>query len=148
MLTDDNVDELIAGYDLVIDGTDTFETRYTLNDAAVRHASGRARVRLPLRRAADGVCAFEGPCYRCLYPTPPPPELAPGCSVAGVLGVVPGVMGLLQATEAIKVLLGLGDPLVGRLLIWDALDGTFSEVKLRRDPNCPACGVAVLAAVS
>ncbi len=84
---------------------------------------------------------FEGPCYRCLYPTPPPPELAPGCSVAGVLGVVPGVMGLLQATEAIKVLLDLGDPLVGRLLIWDALDGTFSEVKLRRDPDCPACGV-------
>ena len=81
---------------------------------------------------------FEGPCYRCLYPTPPPPELAPGCSVAGVLGVVPGVMGLLQATEAIKVILGLGDPLVGRLLIWDALDGTFTEVKLRRDPNCPA----------
>ena len=149
MLTDDNVDELIAGYDLVIDGTDTFETRYTLNDAAVRHAipvvhasvfrfEGQLTVFVP----------FEGPCYRCLYPTPPPPELAPGCSVAGVLGVVPGVMGLLQATEAIKVLLGLGDPLVGRLLIWDALDGTFSEVKLRRDPNCPACGVAALAAVS
>ena len=146
MLTDDNVDELIAGYDLVIDGTDTFETRYTLNDAAVRHAipvvhasvfrfEGQLTVFVP----------FEGPCYRCLYPTPPPPELAPGCSVAGVLGVVPGVMGLLQATEAIKVILGLGDPLVGRLLIWDGLDGTFSEVRLRRDPNCPACGVAALA---
>jgi molybdopterin/thiamine biosynthesis adenylyltransferase len=141
MLTDDNVDRLIAGYDLVIDGTDTFETRYTLNDAAVRaaipvvHASvfrfeGQLSVFVP----------FEGPCYRCLYPTPPPPELAPGCSVAGVLGVVPGVMGLLQATEAVKVILGLGDALIGRLLIWDALDGTFSEVKLRRDPNCPACG--------
>ena len=141
MLTEENVDRLIAGYDVVIDGTDTFETRYTLNDAAVRaaipvvHASvfrfeGQLSVFVP----------YEGPCYRCLYPTPPPPELAPGCSVAGVLGVVPGVMGLLQATEAIKVLLRLGDPLVGRLLIWDALDGSFSEVTLRRDPNCPACG--------
>ena len=140
-LTDDNVDRLIRGYDVVIDGTDTFETRYSLNDAAVRaaipvvHASvfrfeGQLTVFVP----------FHGPCYRCLYPTPPPPELAPGCSVAGVLGVVPGVMGLLQATEAIKVILRLGDPLVGRLLIWDALDGTFSEVKLRRDPACPACG--------
>ena len=144
-LTDDNVDRLIAGYDVVIDGTDTFETRYSLNDAAVRaaipvvHASvfrfeGQLTVFVP----------FEGPCYRCLYPTPPPPELAPGCSVAGVLGVVPGVMGLLQATEAIKVILGLGDPLVGRLLIWDALDGTFSEVKLRRDPACPACGESAI----
>jgi len=141
MLTEDNVDRLIAGYDVVIDGTDTFETRYALNDAAVRaaipvvHASvfrfeGQLSVFVP----------FEGPCYRCLYPTPPPPELAPGCSVAGVLGVVPGVMGLLQATEAIKVILALGDALVGRLLIWDALDGTFSEVSLQRDPDCPACG--------
>ena len=141
MLTEDNVDRLIAGYDVVIDGTDTFETRYTLNDAAVRaaipvvHASvfrfeGQLTVFVP----------YEGPCYRCLYPTPPPPELAPGCSVAGVLGVVPGVMGLLQATEAIKLLLGIGDPLVGRLLIWDALDGNFTEVALRRDPLCPACG--------
>ena len=146
MLTDDNVDRLITSYDLVIDGTDTFETRYTLNDAAVRHAipvvhasvfrfEGQLTVFVP----------FEGPCYRCLYPTPPPPELAPGCSVAGVLGVVPGVMGLLQATEAIKLILKLGDPLVGRLLIWDALDGTFSEVKLRRDPMCPACGTEAAA---
>ena len=141
MLTEENVDRLIAGYDVVIDGTDTFETRYTLNDAAVRaaipviHASvfrfeGQLSVFVP----------YQGPCYRCLYPTSPPPELAPGCSVAGVFGVVPGVMGLLQATEAIKVLLKLGDPLVGRLLIWDALDGSFSEVTLRRDPHCPACG--------
>jgi molybdopterin/thiamine biosynthesis adenylyltransferase/rhodanese-related sulfurtransferase len=146
MLTEDNVDRLIAGYDVVIDGTDTFETRYTLNDAAVRaaipviHASvfrfeGQLTVFVP----------YQGPCYRCLYPTPPPPELAPGCSVAGVFGVVPGVMGLLQATEAIKVLLKLGDPLVGRLLIWDALDGSFSEVTLRRDPHCPACGDGTLA---
>jgi len=148
MLTDSNVDTLIAGYDLVIDGTDTFETRYWLNDAAVRsatpvvHASvfrfeGQLTVFVP----------FQGPCYRCLYPTPPPPELAPGCSVAGVLGVVPGVMGLLQATEAVKLILGIGDPLVGRLLIWDALDGTFDELELRRDPNCPACGVGAHASV-
>jgi sulfur-carrier protein adenylyltransferase/sulfurtransferase len=149
MLSEDNVDRIIAGYDLVIDGTDTFETRYTLNDAAVRaaipviHASvfrfeGQLSVFVP----------YEGPCYRCLYPTPPPPELAPGCSVAGVLGVVPGVMGLLQATEAIKVLLKLGDPLIGRLLIWDALDGAFSEVTLRRDPHCPACGDGTLASAA
>jgi len=83
---------------------------------------------------------FDGPCYRCLYPTPPPPELAPGCSVAGVLGVVPGVMGLLQATEALKVLLDIGESLAGRLLIYDALDGSFQELQLRRDPHCPACG--------
>jgi molybdopterin/thiamine biosynthesis adenylyltransferase len=83
---------------------------------------------------------FEGPCYRCLYPSPPPPELAPGCSVAGVLGVVPGTMGLLQATEAIKLLLGIGETYVGRLLIYDALDGTFQELRLRRDLACPACG--------
>jgi sulfur-carrier protein adenylyltransferase/sulfurtransferase len=142
MLNAESVDRLIAGYDLVIDGTDTFETRYWLNDAAVRaaipvvHASvfrfeGQLTVFVP----------FEGPCYRCLYPTPPPPELAPGCSVAGVLGVVPGVMGLLQATEAVKVILGIGDPLVGRLLVWDALDGTFGELALQRDPDCPACGI-------
>jgi sulfur-carrier protein adenylyltransferase/sulfurtransferase len=141
MLREDSVDRLIAGYDVVLDGTDTFETRYWLNDAAVRaaipvvHASvfrfeGQLTVFVP----------FEGPCYRCLYPTPPPPELAPGCSVAGVLGVVPGVMGLLQATETVKLILGLGDPLVGRLLVWDALDASFSELTLQRDPHCPACG--------
>jgi molybdopterin/thiamine biosynthesis adenylyltransferase/rhodanese-related sulfurtransferase len=144
MLTDSNVARLIEGYDIVLDGTDTFETRYWLNDAAVKanipvvHASvfrfeGQLTVFQP----------YQGPCYRCLYPTPPPPELAPGCSVAGVLGVVPGVMGLLQATEAIKVLLGIGDPLVGRLLIYDALDASFTELQLRRDPHCPACGDGV-----
>jgi molybdopterin/thiamine biosynthesis adenylyltransferase len=147
MLTDANVDRLIDGYDVVLDGTDTFETRYWLNDAAVR-------ARIPVVHAS--VFRFEGqltvfqpyvgPCYRCLYPTPPPPELAPGCSVAGVLGVVPGVMGLLQATEAIKVLLEIGDPLVGRLLIYDALDASFQELTLRRDPHCPACGDGVLEA--
>jgi molybdopterin/thiamine biosynthesis adenylyltransferase/rhodanese-related sulfurtransferase len=147
MLTDDNVDRLIAGYDVVLDGTDTFETRYTLNDAAVR--AGIPVVHASVFRFEGQLTAFvpfEGPCYRCLYPTPPPPELAPGCSVAGVLGVVPGTLGLLQATEAIKLLLGIGEPLVGRLLIYDALDATFQELKLRRDPACPACGDAVRAA--
>ncbi|MBA2254029.1 MAG: molybdopterin-synthase adenylyltransferase MoeB [Chloroflexi bacterium] len=141
MLTDDNVERLITGYDVILDGTDTFETRYTLNDAAVR-------ARIPVVHASvfrfEGQLTvfqpFEGPCYRCLYPTAPPPELAPGCSVAGVLGVVPGTMGLLQATEALKVLLGLGEPLIGRLLIYDALDSSFTELTLRRDPACPACG--------
>ena len=89
---------------------------------------------------------YDGPCYRCLYPTPPPPELAPGCSVAGVLGVVPGIMGLLQANEVLKVLLGIGEPLVGRLLLFDALDGSFTELQLRRDPTCPICSDAAVAA--
>lgn len=141
VLGEDNVARLIEGYDLIVDGTDTFETRYTLNDAAVR--AGIPVIHASVFRFEGQLTVFkphEGPCYRCLYPTPPPPELAPGCSVAGVLGVVPGVMGLLQATEGIKVLLGIGDPLVGRLLIYDALDGAFSELQLRRDPHCPACG--------
>ncbi len=141
MLTEENVERLIEGYDVILDGTDTFETRYTLNDAAVR-------ARIPVVHASvyrfEGQLTvfqpFEGPCYRCLYPTPPPPELAPGCSVAGVLGVVPGTMGLLQATEVLKLLLGIGDSLAGRLLIYDALDATFQELTLRRDPHCPACG--------
>jgi len=141
MLGPDNVEELISGYDLIFDGTDTFETRYVLNDAAVE-------ARIPVVHASvfrfEGQLTvfkpYDGPCYRCLYPTPPPPELAPGCSVAGVLGVVPGVMGLLQATEGLKVLLDIGDSLAGRLLIYDALDGAFSELQLQRDPKCPACG--------
>ena len=147
MLVAENVDRIIAGYDVIIDGTDTFETRYLLNDAAVAknipvvHASvfrfeGQLTTFIP----------FQGPCYRCLYPTPPPPELAPGCSVAGVLGVVPGIMGMLQANEALKVLLGIGDTLAGRLLLFDALDTSFTELKLRRDPNCPVCSTEAVAA--
>jgi molybdopterin/thiamine biosynthesis adenylyltransferase/rhodanese-related sulfurtransferase len=141
MLGPDNVERIIAGYDVILDGTDTFETRYTLNDAAVR--AGIPVVHASVFRFEGQLTAFvpnEGPCYRCLYPTPPPPELAPGCSVAGVLGVVPGTLGILQATEALKLLLGIGEPLVGRLVIYDALDGTFQELKLRRDPHCPTCG--------
>jgi molybdopterin/thiamine biosynthesis adenylyltransferase/rhodanese-related sulfurtransferase len=140
MLLADNVDRLIAGYDAILDGTDTFETRYLLNDAAV--AQGIPVIHASVFRFEGQLTTFvpyEGPCYRCLYPTPPPPELAPGCSVAGVLGVVPGIMGLLQANEILKVLIGMGDPLVGRLLLFDALDTSFSELRLSRDPACPTC---------
>lgn len=137
----DNVLDLMSEYDVVLDGTDNFPTRYLLNDAALMtrtplmHASilrfeGHASVFLP----------YEGPCYRCLFPEPPPPELAPSCGEAGVLGVLPGLMGNIQATEALKVLLGIGEPLVGRLLIYDALEMGFTELKIRRDPDCPACG--------
>jgi molybdopterin/thiamine biosynthesis adenylyltransferase/rhodanese-related sulfurtransferase len=149
MLGPDNVEELIHGYDLIFDGTDTFETRYVLNDAAVK--AGIPVVHASVFRFEGQLTVFkphEGPCYRCLYPTPPPPELAPGCSVAGVLGVVPGVMGLLQATEGLKVLLDIGDSLAGRLLIYDALDGAFSELQLQRDPKCPACGDGELPAAA
>ncbi|HEY6058917.1 MAG TPA: molybdopterin-synthase adenylyltransferase MoeB, partial [Candidatus Limnocylindrales bacterium] len=123
MLTADNVERIIAGYDVILDGTDTFETRYVVNDAAV--LAGIPVIHASVFRFEGQLTTFvpfDGPCYRCLYPTPPPPELAPGCSVAGVLGVVPGIMGLLQTNEAIKVLLGIGDTLAGRLLLFDALD--------------------------
>ena len=147
MLGPDNVERLIAGYDVILDGTDTFETRYTLNDAAV--AAGIPVIHASVFRFEGQLTTFipyAGPCYRCLYPTPPPPELAPGCSVAGVLGVVPGILGLLQATEALKVLLGIGETLSGRLLLFDALETEFTELKLRRDPNCPVCSDAAVEA--
>jgi molybdopterin/thiamine biosynthesis adenylyltransferase/rhodanese-related sulfurtransferase len=140
MLKEDNVERLIAGYDVILDGTDTFETRYLVNDAAV--AAGIPVVHASVFRFEGQLTTFvpyEGPCYRCLYPTPPPPELAPGCSVAGVLGVVPGIMGMLQSNEVLKLVIGMGEPLVGRLLLFDALDGTFSELRLNRDPKCPTC---------
>jgi molybdopterin/thiamine biosynthesis adenylyltransferase/rhodanese-related sulfurtransferase len=147
MLVAENVDRIINGYDVIVDGTDTFETRYLLNDAAV--AKNIPVIHASVFRFEGQLTTFipyEGPCYRCLYPTPPPPELAPGCSVAGVLGVVPGIMGMLQANEALKVLLGLGDTLAGRLLLFDALDTTFTELKLRRDPACPVCSTEAVAA--
>jgi molybdopterin/thiamine biosynthesis adenylyltransferase len=147
MLLADNVERIIHGYDVIIDGTDTFETRYLLNDAAV--AKNIPVIHASVFRFEGQLTTFvpyEGPCYRCLYPTPPPPELAPGCSVAGVLGVVPGIMGMLQANEALKVLLGIGDTLAGRLLLFDALDSTFTELKLRRDPACPVCSTEAAAA--
>ncbi|HEY7590684.1 MAG TPA: molybdopterin-synthase adenylyltransferase MoeB [Candidatus Limnocylindrales bacterium] len=147
MLVADNVDRIIAGYDVILDGTDTFETRYTLNDAAV--AASIPVVHASVFRFEGQLTTFvpyEGPCYRCLYPTPPPPELAPGCSVAGVLGVVPGIMGLLQANEVLKLRLGIGDTLAGRLLLFDALDGSFTELRLKRDPECPVCSEQAVAA--
>jgi molybdopterin/thiamine biosynthesis adenylyltransferase/rhodanese-related sulfurtransferase len=147
MLVAGNVDRIISGYDVIVDGTDTFETRYLLNDAAV--AKNIPVIHASVFRFEGQLTTFipyEGPCYRCLYPTPPPPELAPGCSVAGVLGVVPGIMGMLQANEALKVLLGIGDTLSGRLLLFDALDTSFTELKLRRDPNCPVCSTEAVAA--
>ena len=147
MLVAENVDRIIAGYDVILDGTDTFETRYVLNDAAV--AAGIPVIHASVFRFEGQLTTFipyEGPCYRCLYPTPPPPELAPGCSVAGVLGVVPGIFGLLQTNEALKVLLEIGNTLAGRLLLFDALETEFTELQLRRDPACPVCSDAAVEA--
>src|ERR1700736_1614472 len=141
ILDETNVARIIAYYDVILDGTDNFPTRYLLNDAALR-------ANIPVVHGSvfrlEGQLAvfkpYEGPCYRCLYPEPPPAALAPSCAEAGVLGVLPGIIGLLQATETIKLLLGIGDPLVGRLMTYDALAGEFSELRLYRDPKCPACG--------
>ena len=147
MLVAANVERIIAGYDVILDGTDTFETRYILNDAAV--AAGIPVIHASVFRFEGQLTTFipyVGPCYRCLYPTPPPPELAPGCSVAGVLGVVPGILGLLQTNEALKVLLGIGQTLAGRLVLFDALETEFTELKLRRDPKCPVCSDAAVEA--
>lgn len=140
-LDETNVARIIADYDLIIDGTDNFPTRYLLNDAAL--IANKPVIHGSVFRFEGQVTVFqpgEGPCYRCLYREPPPPALAPSCAEAGVLGVLPGIIGLLQTVEAIKVLLGIGDPLVGRLLMYDALAGEFTELRLFRDPECPACG--------
>ena len=138
-----NVERLVGGYDVVVDGTDSLETRYLINDAAVR--LGRPVVHGSVHRWDGQVTTFVpgGPCYRCLHPVPPPPELSPACSVAGVVGVVPGIVGLLQATEALKLLLGAGETLSGRLLVVDALGTTFDEIRVARDPACSTCGSAV-----
>ena len=136
-----NIVELLSDYDVIVDGADNFPTRYLLNDASVR-------LRKPVVSASilsfDGQIStfvpFEGPCYRCLYPTPPPAELAPSCSANGVLGVMAGTMGLLQANEVLKLVLGIGEPLIGRLLLFEALSTRFTELKVRRDPECPICG--------
>jgi molybdopterin/thiamine biosynthesis adenylyltransferase/rhodanese-related sulfurtransferase len=140
-LDETNVQQLVAEYDLIIDGTDNFPTRYLLNDAAL--LANKPVVHGSVFRFEGQVTIFkpyDGPCYRCLYPEPPPPALAPSCAEAGVLGVLPGIIGILQATEAVKLLLRIGDPLVGRLLTYDALAGEFNELRLFRDPKCPACG--------
>ncbi len=143
-LAADNVLDVLAGYDLVVDGTDNFPTRYLLNDASV--ITSIPVVHGSIFRFEGQVTVFDpvrGPCYRCLLPEPPPAELAPSCAEAGVLGVLPGIVGSLQALEAIKVLLSLGDTLVGRLLTYDALEQTFRTFEVRKDPACPACGVPV-----
>ncbi|MGH2958286.1 MAG: molybdopterin-synthase adenylyltransferase MoeB, partial [Solirubrobacterales bacterium] len=136
----DNIMDIIEGYDIIVDGVDNFPTRYLLNDATVR-------LQIPVVSASilafDGQLTvfkpYEGPCYRCLYPVPPPAELAPSCGENGVLGVLPGTMGLLQATEVLKLILGIGEPLVGRLMLYDALAEEFTNLKIRRDPACPIC---------
>jgi molybdopterin/thiamine biosynthesis adenylyltransferase/rhodanese-related sulfurtransferase/molybdopterin converting factor small subunit len=147
-LDSSNVEETFGGYDLVVDGSDNFPTRYLVNDACVK--LGIANVHGAVYRFEGQVAVFwpaydkrRGPCYRCLYPEPPPPELAPSCAEAGVLGILPGVIGLLEAVEAIKILLGIGEPLVGRMLYYDALRASFTELKLDPDPACRYCGEGV-----
>jgi sulfur-carrier protein adenylyltransferase/sulfurtransferase len=137
-----NIMEIIDGYDVIVDGVDNFPTRYLLNDATVR-------LDIPVVSASilgfDGQLSVfkphDGPCYRCLYPVPPPADMAPSCGANGVLGVLPGTMGLLQATEVVKLVTGAGEPLVGRLLLYEALGATFTELKVRRDPECPICSI-------
>ncbi|MHB1537270.1 MAG: molybdopterin-synthase adenylyltransferase MoeB [Solirubrobacteraceae bacterium] len=136
----ENIMEIIEGYDVIVDGVDNFPTRYLLNDATVR-------LKIPVVSASilgfDGQLSvfapYEGPCYRCLFREPPPAELAPSCGANGVLGVLPGTMGLLQATEVVKLIVGIGEPAIGRLLLYDALAATLTEVKVHRDPDCPIC---------
>ena len=141
-LDSENVERILAhGWDVILDGTDNFPTRYLVNDASVWH--GIPVVHGSIYRFEGQVTVFHpgnGPCYRCLYPTPPPPELAPSCAEGGVLGVLPGIVGSLQASEALKLLLGAGESLAGRLLLFDALHTTFGEVAIRRNPECPVCG--------
>ncbi len=144
-LTSANVERILSGYEVVVDGSDNFPTRYLVNDACVK--LGLPEVHGAVYRFNGQVSVFwparpqrPGPCYRCMFSEPPPPGVAPSCAEAGVLGVVPGVIGLLQATETIKLLLALGDPLVGRVLHYDALDASFRTMRLERDPACPCCG--------
>lgn len=141
-LSAENVLEVIADYDVIVDGADNFPTRYLLNDAVVR--AGKPLVHASILGFDGQLTVFipqEGPCYRCLYPTPPPAELAPSCGANGVLGVLPGIMGLLQANETIKLIIGAGEPLVGKLLLFEALSTQFTELKIRRDPDCKVCGI-------
>jgi molybdopterin/thiamine biosynthesis adenylyltransferase/rhodanese-related sulfurtransferase len=135
-----NIMEIVEGYDVIVDGVDNFPTRYLLNDASVR-------LKIPVVSASilgfDGQLSvfapYDGPCYRCLYPTPPPAELAPSCGANGVLGALPGIMGVLQAIEVVKLITGSGEPMIGRLLLYEALGTSFTDLKVRRDPECPIC---------
>jgi len=140
-LSSANALELFRDFDIIVDGTDNFPTRYLVNDACV--LSGKPNVYGSIFRFEGQVSVFaseQGPCYRCLYPEPPPPGLVPSCAEGGVLGILPGLVGVMQATEAIKLILGKGEPLIGRLLLVDALSMKFRELKLRKSPECPACG--------
>ena len=147
-LTSENALEIVRQYDLVVDGTDNFATRYLVNDACV--LLGKPNVYGSIFRfegQASIFCTADGPCYRCLYPEPPPPGLVPSCAEGGVLGILPGLVGVVQATETVKLITGIGEPLVGRLLLVDALTMQFRTVKLRKDPRCPACGTRELTAL-
>jgi len=140
-LTSENALELFRDFDIVADGTDNFPTRYLVNDACV--ITGKPNVYGSIFRFEGHASVFatkEGPCYRCLYPEPPPPGLVPSCAEGGVLGILPGLVGVMQATEVIKLILGIGDPLIGRLLLIDSLGMKFRELKLRKNPDCPVCG--------
>src|SRR5579884_3992020 len=140
-LTSQNALDLFRAFDMVVDGTDNFATRYLVNDACV--LTGKPNVYGSIFRFEGQASVFatkQGPCYRCLYPEPPPPGLVPSCAEGGVLGILPGLVGIIQATEAIKLILGKGDPLIGRLLLVDALGMKFRELKLRKNPDCPVCG--------
>jgi sulfur-carrier protein adenylyltransferase/sulfurtransferase len=140
-LTSQNALELFAPYDVILDGTDNFPTRYLVNDACVLLGKPNAYGSIfRFEGQASVFAAKDGPCYRCLYPEPPPPGLVPSCAEGGVLGVLPGMIGIIQATEAIKLIIGVGEPLIGRFLIYDALKMKFRELKLRKDPDCPVCG--------
>lgn len=140
-LTKENALEIFEPYDVILDGTDNFATRYLINDATV--LLKKPNVHGSIYRFEGQATVFYagvGPCYRCLFPEPPPPELAPSCAEAGVLGLLPGTIGIIQATEVVKLILGIGEPLIGRMLTYDALEMSFRELRLRRDPNCPMCG--------
>jgi molybdopterin/thiamine biosynthesis adenylyltransferase/rhodanese-related sulfurtransferase len=140
-LSSENALELLANYDVIVDGTDNFPTRYLVNDACV--ILGKPNVYGSIFRFEGQASVFatkDGPCYRCLYPEPPPPGLVPSCAEGGVLGILPGVVGTIQATEAVKLIIGVGEPLVNRFMIYDALRMKFRELKLRKDPECPVCG--------
>jgi adenylyltransferase/sulfurtransferase len=140
-LYSDNVFDIIKDFDYIVDGTDNFQTRYLINDASVM--TNKTVIHGSIFQFDGQVTVFKpkaGPCYRCLFPSPPPPGAVPNCAEAGVFGVLPGIVGSIQAVEVLKLILGEGDPLIGRLLIFDALAMEFSEVKIRRDPNCPVCG--------
>jgi len=140
-LTSENALDIMKDYDIVVDGTDNFPTRYLVNDACVILKKPNVYGSISRFEGQATVFAYEGgPCYRCLYPEPPPPGLVPSCAEGGVLGILPGTIGLIQATETVKLILGIGQPLVGRLVLYDALNMKFRELKLRRNPECPVCG--------